>query len=156
MASYISNNLLCDETVIARARLHWIIFAVPVTFLALGLVGISASVGAHWLTGLGLLALAIGTALGLAAGIHVATSEFAVTNLRVLAKSGFIERTSFEILLGKVEGIRVEQSVEGRLLGFGSVTVSGSGGSKDTFHGIAAPLEFRRAVLEQVRLAQRI
>jgi uncharacterized membrane protein YdbT with pleckstrin-like domain len=64
----------------------------------------------------------------------------------VLIKIGFIQRHSLEVLLHKVEGIGVNQSIFGRILGFGTITVTGTGGTKETFDLIAAPLEFRKQV----------
>jgi uncharacterized membrane protein YdbT with pleckstrin-like domain len=79
-----------------------------------------------------------------------ATSEFAVTNKRVLIKIGWIRRHSLETLLSKVEGIRVEQSVFGRMWDYGTIVVSGTGGSKEPFRKIASPMQFRREVQEQI------
>jgi hypothetical protein len=56
-------------------------------------------------------------------------------------------------MLGKVEGIGVEQGFIGRLLGFGTITVTGTGGTKEPFPNIARPLEFRRQVQGQVSAA---
>lgn len=67
-------------------------------------------------------------------------------------KVGFLHRDSLEILLSKVEGIRVDQSILGRVLGFGSITVIGTGGTHDPFHGISAPFEFRKRAEEQIAL----
>jgi uncharacterized membrane protein YdbT with pleckstrin-like domain len=53
-------------------------------------------------------------------------------------------------LLNKVESIQVNQDILGRILGYGSITVSGTGGTKDPFHKIDAPLEFRKKVQEQI------
>ena len=78
------------------------------------------------------------------------TSEFAITNYRVVFKVGFIRRRTIEILLAKVETISIDQPVLGRLLGYGTVVVVGTGGSKETFPRIRAPLEFRHHVYEQL------
>ncbi len=78
------------------------------------------------------------------------TSEFGVTNKRVLIKTGFMGRRSLEILLTKVEGIGVEQGILARVLGYGSITVNGTGGSKEAFHRIYSPFEFRKQVQEQI------
>jgi uncharacterized membrane protein YdbT with pleckstrin-like domain len=67
---------------------------------------------------------------------------------------GFIHRNSLEVLLNKVEGIQVNQGILGRILGFGSITVSGTGGTKDPFHKIDAPLEFRKKAQEQIASVQ--
>jgi|TARA_B100002003_G_scaffold192211_1_gene181393 uncharacterized membrane protein YdbT with pleckstrin-like domain len=87
---------------------------------------------------------------GLLRLITVVSSEFGVTSKRVMVKTGFISRTSLETLLTKVEGIGVDQSVLGRVLGYGSIVVSGTGGSKRPFKMIRHPLEFRRQVQEQI------
>ena len=79
-----------------------------------------------------------------------ANSEFAVTNKRVLIKTGWIRRHSLEILLSKIEGIRVEQDVLGRMWDYGTIVVSGTGGSKEPFHRIAEPMLFRRRVQDQI------
>ena len=86
--------------------------------------------------------------------IDYKTSEFGITNKRVLVKVGFIRRNSLEVLLTKVEGIQVKQGILGRILDYGSIVVSGTGGSKDPFSKIPAPLEFRKRAQEQVAAVQ--
>ncbi len=76
------------------------------------------------------------------------SSEFAVTNKRVLMKAGVLRRRSLEILLSKIEAIGVDQSLLGRFLNYGSLTVGGTGGTKEVFDKIAAPMEFRLKVQE--------
>jgi hypothetical protein len=92
-------------------------------------------------------ALAILRLLGVLVAFR--SAEFAVTNKRVLIKVGVLRRRSLEILLSKVETISVDQPILGRLLGYGSLTVGGTGGTKEVFHLIRGPLEFRRHVQEQ-------
>jgi uncharacterized membrane protein YdbT with pleckstrin-like domain len=82
--------------------------------------------------------------------IRFVTTEFAVTDKRVIGKVGLIRRESVEILLGKVEGIRISQGILGRLFGFGTIGISGTGTSQIEFKGIAAPLECRRAIQQSV------
>ncbi len=86
--------------------------------------------------------------------INYKTSEFGVTNKRVLAKYGFIRRRSTEILLTKVEGIIVDQGILGRSLGYGSVIISGTGSLKNQFKEISNPLEFRKIVQNQISNTQ--
>jgi uncharacterized membrane protein YdbT with pleckstrin-like domain len=148
---YIDNNLMSGESVIYRAKLHWIIFAWPIIWLIVAVLlfgggGDTATVGGLFL----LLAIV----RGIASFITYSTSEFGITNKRVLVKVGFIRRNSLEVLLSKVEGIQVNQGILGRILGFGSIVVSGTGGTKDAFHKISAPLEFRRKVQEQIAAVQ--
>jgi uncharacterized membrane protein YdbT with pleckstrin-like domain len=77
-------------------------------------------------------------------------TEIAVTNRRVLVKVGLLTRRSIEIMLSKIESIRVEQSLVGRMLSFGTIVVRGTGGTPEPFAKIAHPLEFRRNVQEQI------
>jgi uncharacterized membrane protein YdbT with pleckstrin-like domain len=149
--SYLDDHLLAGERIIYRARLHWIIFGAAIAVVTLGaVVGIILQLveDDYWyvgaaITGIGLL-LAIGPA------IRYVTSEFAVTDKRVLGKVGFIERESDETLLSKVEAIGVDQGILGRLLGFGTVTITGTGGTREAFSTISYPLEFRRQIQSQV------
>jgi uncharacterized membrane protein YdbT with pleckstrin-like domain len=87
---------------------------------------------------------------GVSALIRYTTSEFALTNKRVLFKVGWLRRKTQELLLKKVEGISVDQSVLGRLLGFGTITVTGTGGTREPFPNIAGPLEFRSQIQSQI------
>ena len=72
--------------------------------------------------------------------------EYVITNKRVIIKLGVLNTRSIELLLPKVEGIEVTQSLTGRLFGYGEIIVTGSGGTKELFEGIQTPLDFRQAV----------
>jgi uncharacterized membrane protein YdbT with pleckstrin-like domain len=80
------------------------------------------------------------------AWFHRWTTETDVTNLRVVHKSGFIKRRTFEMSLDKVESVDVNQSILGRILNYGSVTVRGVGEGSETIDSIASPLEFRNHI----------
>ena len=149
--SYIDNNLMSGETVTYRARLHWIIFAWPIIWL---IVAILLFASGRDTASVGGLFLVIAILTGIASFITYSTSEFGITNKRVLVKVGVIRRNSMEVLLPKVEGIQVDQGILGRILDFGSIWVTGTGGTKDPFHKISAPLEFRRKAQEQIAAVQ--
>jgi uncharacterized membrane protein YdbT with pleckstrin-like domain len=140
--SYVESNLLPGEQITYRARLHRIIYFLPDCLLVAAiLIGLA---GGGWIAA-GVLA-AIGVLLFIPPWIRSMSSEFAITNKRVLIKVGLVRRHSLELLLQKVEGIGVDQSLIGRILGFGSITVSGVGGTRESFRMISSPLEFRRQV----------
>jgi uncharacterized membrane protein YdbT with pleckstrin-like domain len=139
---YVDSNLLPNERVTYRARLHRIIYLLPVCVLIIAL-GVAFASGS-WIAG-GVLGL-IGLVMMVPPWIRSISSEFAVTNKRVLVKVGLIRRHSLELLLQKVEGIGVDQGILGRILGYGTITVSGTGGTREAFRLIADPLEFRRQV----------
>lgn len=149
--SYIDNNLLTGENVTYRAKLHWIVFAWPVIWFIIAIILFSNGANA---AALGVIAIILSMITGIASLVSYLTSEFGVTNKRVLVKIGFIRRNSLEVLLSKVEGIQVSQGILGRILGFGTVRVSGTGGTRDPFHKISAPLQLRRAAQEQIVTVQ--
>ena len=146
---YIEQNLMPGEEVTYRATLHWIIYAGPVLLGLLGLILLVSSAGnrgSPGLTGLGVLLLLVAGLLFLSRWITARTSEFAVTNKRVIIKVGLIRRHTLELLLAKVESIGVDQGIMGRILGYGSIVVIGTGGTKEPFKNITQPLEFRKQV----------
>jgi uncharacterized membrane protein YdbT with pleckstrin-like domain len=138
---YVESNLLPNEKITYRAKLHWIIYTLPATVFVIALA--VALGGGAWIAAV--LAV-IGFVLFLPPWIKSSSSEFAITNKRVLIKVGLIRRHSLELLLQKVEGIGVDQSILGRILGYGTITVSGVGGTKEPFQMISNPMEFRRQV----------
>jgi uncharacterized membrane protein YdbT with pleckstrin-like domain len=148
---YIEDNLMSGEEITYRSHLHWVVFLWPIIWFVIGILffiagGDTAVVGVIFI----LIAMIHSTS----SFITYKTSEFGITNKRILAKVGFIRRNSLEVLLTKVEGIQVNQGILGRILGYGSIVVSGTGGSKDPFHKISAPLEFRKRAEEQVAAVQ--
>jgi uncharacterized membrane protein YdbT with pleckstrin-like domain len=137
---YIESNLLPDETLVYKVRLHWIIFWKLCALIILGIVFLFIQ------PIIGGIAILIGVLGLLSPVIDYATSEFGVTNKRVIIKTGFLRRKTLELLLRHVEAISVDQSVMGRFLNYGSVTLTGTGGVREVFHKISAPLEFRRRI----------
>ncbi len=164
--SYVEKSLIAGETVLYKTQLHWIVLFWPGALgLLLGLPGLwwlvrsvatirdkSAASGAMAGTGFLLLILAA-VCVGFGFLQRNAT-EMAVTDKRVIIKSGLVSRKTFELLLPKVESIGVSESVWGRMLGYGSVVVRGTGGTPEPFDRVAHPLEFRRQVQQQIERSQ--
>jgi len=151
--SYIENNLMIGENILYRARLHWVVFVWSVIWFIVATMFLGR--GGEAAATAGALFMLIAVAKAISSFISLSTSEFAVTNQRVIAKVGFIRRNSIEIFLGKIEAIEVNQDILGRILGYGSITVSGTGGTRDPFYNIADPLELRRKIQEQIAMAQK-
>ena len=128
--SYIDDSLIEGETILHRARVSW--------WSQSGLL----------LLGLVLLVVGVGLFFIIAAWIRVRSTEIAITNRRVIAKFGFIQRNTVEINLEKVEALRVEQGLLGRMLNFGTIFISGAGTSVAPIRDIADPLVFRRKFME--------
>jgi uncharacterized membrane protein YdbT with pleckstrin-like domain len=128
--SYIQDSLIEGETIVHQARVSWWSQA---WLLLLGVVT---------------LVLVVGLVFLVMAWINVRSTEIAVTTRRVIAKFGFIKRETVEINLEKVEALRVEQGLAGRMLNFGTIIFSGAGTSVAPLRNIADPLVFRRKFME--------
>lgn len=129
--SYVSGVLSKEERVVYQGRVSiW-------SLLPLFLVGL-VFLGAY---GLGVL-------FWVAAAVRYITTEIAITNKRVIAKAGFISRSTIEINLQRIESLQVRQGVLGRILNFGSVIVSGAGNPQAPIVGISDPLKFRKVFVE--------
>ncbi len=136
--SFIDSNLLKDETVLYRARLHWFFLARDVLVCSLLMLLL-----------IGFVLLPIFFVYDL---LLIKTSEFAVTNKRVICKTGIISRYSFDTLIARVEGFSVTQGVIGRMFGFGSIAIRATGGWRYFYKNIADPLDFKRAVQNQMEV----
>ena len=140
---YVESTLLPDEQIVYMSRLHGKIFLPAAAIIALG-------VGLLFLeTTVAEVVIAVGLVFGLRALIKHKTSEFAVTTKRVIIKTGVFRRRTLELLLRQVEAISVDQTLLGRILDYGTVTLTGTGGVHEVFHDIASPLEFRRQIHAQ-------
>jgi uncharacterized membrane protein YdbT with pleckstrin-like domain len=150
--SYVDDHLLANERVVYRARLHWIVYLRSVLMLLVA-VGITVFVERRWGMEPALIAggvpFVIGAAEMFSRWLTVWSCEFAVTDKRLIIKTGIIRRHALELLLRQIEGIGVDQGIAGRLFGYGGLTVIGTGGTQERFFNITNPLELRRQVQGQ-------
>ena len=102
------------------------------------------------LAAVGVVALVLAAVVVAVAFWSRSKTEMAVTNRRVLVKVGILKRHSTEIMLSKIESIRVEQSLAGRMFGFGTIVVRGTGARPSHLRRLPNPLEFRLSVQEQI------
>lgn len=181
MARYVDTALSPGEKILYDAKVHWAIFITPVfrliwlsvIFAAISLF-FSGHIGLSFfnvhslpekLTGssspfrtifeFGLIPLIIAVVLlqgFVHAVIYYFNSDFVLTDRRVISKFGLLSRTTSEQRLSKVESIHVYQSLLGRILGFGNITVTGTGSSTTTFGPMADPLACKRAIEGQLDL----
>ncbi len=120
MGNYVKNNLISGEIVKYETSYHWIIFISLKSLFTLFIAPI----------------------------IDLWTDEFAITNKRVIVKTGLIRRKTVELNLTKIESVNVNQSILGRILGFGSIQIVGTGGTRESFTNIRKPLRFRKRFQE--------
>ena len=152
MGRYIDDILQPGEKVLYSTNAHWIFYlpAIAAWIVAAILLILSRATSTE---GIVLLCLSASAVVALAAlywtvkaWFHRWTTETDVTNLRVVHKTGFIKRRTFEMSLDKVESVDVNQSILGRIMNYGDVTILGVGEGRETISTIAAPLEFRNFI----------
>lgn len=128
--SYVKDNLMADEQVIHTAHLsnwaywYYIVFGILLSVVGVGIIILIS----FWITKI--------------------STELAVTNKRVIVKTGFINRKTVEINIKKVESIQVEQGFWGRMFNYGTIIVSGTGSNHAPIKSIHDPIEFRKAVIQ--------
>lgn len=120
MGNYVDNHLIREEQVEYEARYHWIIFLSLRSLFSLGILPL----------------------------LDRSTDEFAITNRRIIVKTGLVSRHTLEMNLSKIESVNVDQTIMGRLLGYGTITIIGSGGTRESFPNIENPIEFRKRFQE--------
>jgi uncharacterized membrane protein YdbT with pleckstrin-like domain len=151
--AYYTKVLQPDETVKAVGRLHWSIYirAVVVLLIALGVL-----LASNWLTDptsqrYALMASGVVGALGLLlllkAWIHRMATEIVVTDRRVILNRGLLKRHTMEMNMTKIEMVDVKQSLWGRIWGYGTVEIHGTGADIEPLEGIGSPLLIRNAIV---------
>jgi uncharacterized membrane protein YdbT with pleckstrin-like domain len=145
---YVTRVLQPGESVAHLSRIHPIIFLTAILWFVAALVLFIAalSLSGDWRIGgqaLAVFAVIFGLAAGIPALIRRATTELAVTDRRVIYKSGVLARHTLEMNRSKVESADVDQSILGRIFGFGTIIVRGTGGSLEPIRMISDPLTFR-------------
>jgi uncharacterized membrane protein YdbT with pleckstrin-like domain len=146
---YIDRILQPGEALVYSGRIHWVVYG-PAMLLAIVALAMLTQIK----TGpTGLSWLIASVAFWLAAGVTFAsawfrrwTTEIDVTDRRIVYKCGFIKRHTVEMNMDKVESVDVDQSIFGRLLNYGDVTIHGTGEGWEPLRNIGAPLKLRNHV----------
>lgn len=169
---YLEEGLMPGEKIIYKTNLHWaialwsligcifttVMLALLVVFFIFVVLPQATAPNA-WIILLiivffvGLVVL-VGWAGFIRVVVSFLTTEFGLTNRRVLVKMGLLRRRSLEIVLTQVEGVSVDQSLFGRILGYGTIVIVGSGGTKQAFPSVNAPFELRKRVVEEIGLSE--
>jgi uncharacterized membrane protein YdbT with pleckstrin-like domain len=151
--SYVKSVLQPGENIRFVTDIHWMVYLPGLLLLLVGIAvvvlvwsfGVSGGV-AVFLHGLAAV-LFVGAAILMFIGWFKRwTTEVAVTDKRIIYKRGFISRYTIEMHLDKVESVDVDQSVLGRVFGYGDILVHGTGASLEPLRNIESPIEFRNYV----------
>ncbi len=136
MGKYVDSQLVDDESVVYTAKVHWAAFLKGLVLCVLGFI--------FDVTDIGGALLLIGIVLLISELMTYLTTELVITNKRVIAKFGWIRRKTFEQQLDRIEGANLNQSILGRILGYASIVIRGTGGGSTPIPFIAEPDNFKR------------
>jgi uncharacterized membrane protein YdbT with pleckstrin-like domain len=147
---YVRRVLQPGETVVYDTKLHWVIYMRAILLLVVCVILFAAAVSTSNNPNLSLaleIAAAIFALLAFSAALRAfvrrATTELAVTDHRVIYKTGLLARHTIEMNRDKVESVDVDQTLLGRIFGYGTIIVRGTGGSLEPIRTIGDPLTFR-------------
>lgn len=152
MGRYIDEILQSGERLLYSTTIHWIIYlpGLALWVLALAVIvfgnAVAPGIGGVGLIIIALILLGIGLISVLRAWFRRWTTEFDVTDRRIVQKNGFIERRTVEMNMDKVESVDVNQSILGRIFDYGEVIVRGTGESWEPIRTIGSPLKFRNHI----------
>jgi uncharacterized membrane protein YdbT with pleckstrin-like domain len=144
----IEKNLLADEQILFRTKKHWIIFFGPAAWVIVAII--FAFNSNPWIMMAALAPAGAALILGIGKWLDYITSDFVLTNKRVMMKEGFFTRHTNELRLATVSNMNVNQSLIGQFLDYGTVIISPFGGREDIFTEIARPFEFQKQVQMQL------
>ncbi|MEQ8315655.1 MAG: PH domain-containing protein [Gammaproteobacteria bacterium] len=145
---YVSNNLLPEEDIIHLGKVHWFVLVPGFIFLIIGFNVAPIEDESGGMFFIGFLMVLYGFVRTIDAIIKIYTTELAITSKRVIAKIGLIRRETIELNHNKVESFKVDQSILGRIFGFGTLTINGTGGVQTPIKTVTNPLDFRRKAME--------
>jgi len=146
--NYVDEVLQPGETVLFVSTVHWLTYAPAMLLLAAAIGTQFFAVGGNETVWRAISLLCFAASLLGAAGAWFRrwTTEIAVTDRRIIYKRGFIRRRTIEMNMDKVESVDVDQSVFGRIFGYGDVLIRGTGVGFEPLQMIESPIEFRNAV----------
>jgi len=153
---YVRKNLVTGESLIYETGVHWTVLLWPLVIaivISAGAIACLLEKNSDFLY-VGAALLVMAAAVLTVAIVKRNATEIAVTNRRVIIKTGWVHRRSLEIMLAKVESIGITEPFLGRMLGYGTVVIRGTGGTPEPFEKIAHPSELRKHVHEQADRAR--
>lgn len=148
--SYIEQSLAPDEHIIYEAHFHplnnaaaWIALFVSA---AVALVAYTQDYSA-WVSG---AAIALGVAIFLAIKLPIWAQRVVITSQRIVYRRGLLRRKTEELQLRSAEQVQLEQSILGRIFGFGRIIISGTGVEDVRLPALAEPVVLRNKLQEAI------
>lgn len=74
------------------------------------------------------------------------STRYTLTNVRIMSKTGVLGISTHELLLRSVDGVSLQQSFLGRLLGYGTLKIAGRGGHELQMHSVSEVVEVKEMI----------
>jgi uncharacterized membrane protein YdbT with pleckstrin-like domain len=124
-------------------RLHWIIFLVPALGLSLALMIHTYILPFPEIS----IFLVVFALLWIAmTWVTYYFSSVTIKRKQIIIRTGILVRQTIDIPLGKIETMDVRQSIFGSILRYGSLIITGTGGTRRVINYINNPLACRRHI----------
>ena len=138
---YLKKTLSSNETVVSNPKVSkWSLVGPYTLFVIVGLCLSPITLGMSLLT----------IIFPIMAHFRRGTTEYGVTNKKVMFKTGRIRRKTDELYTKKIEGVDVVQGLQGRIFGYGDLVFSGTGSQTVVFKMVPNPLDVKKAVQETI------
>ncbi len=163
--AYIEGSLLKGEKIVFISKPHWVVFVPSMVIMVLALLvwvfgpvfftasynlNISLLRGYSFSQLIGVVAVLIALYSFCKAFVIFNSSEYGITNRRIVMKRGFVQRNVLELFIRRLEAVNISQTIAGRLFGYGTIVVIGTGGTRDYFMDIPYPTQFRQMIQQQM------
>lgn len=140
-----------DNSVIYFTRLHWVIFFGP-------LVGLGIAGAIYYyiplLQQVSLFLGAFAILWILMTWVTYYFSSITIKSKQVILRTGIIVRQTVDIPLSKIETIDIRQSILGSILSYGTLIITGTGGTRHLINYLHRPLTCRRYIEQLMNAPQ--
>jgi len=134
-----------EDDVVYLARLHWILFVGPL-FLLLIAITAGSLFNTKLLQPIVIFCFIFSLAWGVLVWITYHFSSLTIKKKQLILRTGFLVRQTVDIPFARIESIDITQTILGSLLQYGSLVITGTGGSRQMIHNVSKPLTCRRYI----------
>lgn len=134
---------MSNNQIVYQSHLHWVIFLWPVVFMV---AAVYVGLNFEAINTIALFFAVMGLAWFLMVWMTYQFSSLTIKQKQVILRTGFFIRETTDIPLNKIESIDIRQTLLGSMFKYGSLVITGTGGTKQLIHYLNRPLTCRRYI----------
>lgn len=149
---YIETKLNKGEQILLQTELHPVIFIMPFVVVAAGVLVINMAKQISFNHKYAYIGVAvIGLFFFVSEAVRYMTSVYGITTERIIARTGVLKLRIVEMPLEKIETVEVNQTFLGQMLGYGAITITGTGGAREMLSDLRAPGQYKDAIMQKLQ-----